>query len=118
MERTGDITLGDFWGYKSHTNVAINEKGTSVLLLNTPKATELIQKCKEQMKLTYVSKEVAMSNNPPLYEHTSINPLSGVFHKTMRRFGFGTAYVLCLQILKILILPFRAGKKIYKKIRK
>lgn len=115
MNRVGDITLGDFWGYKQYADVKINEMGTSVLLINSAQGKKMIEKCKDAVVLTEVTKDVAMANNPPLYEHTAINPLTNMFCKNVRKYGFAYAYTLCLKIMKIVMLPVRVAKKVVKK---
>ncbi len=42
--RTGDITIGDFWGCeKVNTNLANDQKGVSLILCNTPKGINLLE---------------------------------------------------------------------------
>lgn len=115
LDRAGDITLGDFWGCRVYPEIEINENGTSVLLINTEKGRRLLERCKEKMFLREVEKEVAIANNPPLYKHTQINPLTKVFCKCEEKFGFIFSYILCLKVLKVILLPFRAAKKLLKK---
>ena len=118
LERSGDITLGDFWGYKSYPEVEICEEGTSVLLVNTEQGAKLLEACRNQLVVKEVEKKVATSNNPPLHENTPINPLSGIFDKCLRKYGFGFAYVMCLKILKVLALPYRVVRKLVRKFKK
>lgn len=115
MDRAGDITLGDFWGFRAHPDIKINENGTSVLLINTERGKDLLERCKAKVALTEVTREVAMTNNPPLYEHTKINPLTNLFCKCLEKYGFIFSYVLCLKVLKVVLLPLRAVKKLLKK---
>ena len=118
LDRTGDITLGDFWGYKSYPEMEICEEGTSVALVNTQKGNDLLEACEDKMVIKEVEKKVATSNNPPLHEHTPINPLSNMFDKCLRKYGFGFAYLVCLKVLKVLVLPVRVVKKIVRKFKK
>lgn len=112
MEREGDITLGDFWGCHIYPNIEINENGTSVLLINTEKGKALLERCKDNIVIKEVAREVAIANNPPLYKHTQINPLTNLFCKCIDKFGFMFSYVLCLKVLKVVLLPVRAIKKL------
>ena len=115
MNRAGDITLGDFWGCHKYTDMEINENGTSVLLINTAKGKELLERCKNKVELREVDREVAMANNPPLYKHTPINPLTNLFGKCMEKFGFMFSYIVCLKVLKVVLLPVRAVRKLFRK---
>lgn len=45
MSRPADITLGDFWGYKGKMN---NEKGISLVLVNTEAGEELLKLCENK----------------------------------------------------------------------
>lgn len=45
--RTGDITVGDFWGLETIRPEFLDENGTSMLLVNTAKGAELVKKVKE-----------------------------------------------------------------------
>lgn len=42
--RQGDFTIGDFWGYDARYPKFKDEKGVSLLLLNTPKAQQIFTK--------------------------------------------------------------------------
>lgn len=44
LPRVSDITLGDFWGLKDKHPELDEDKGTSVVLLNTPKGLEFFEK--------------------------------------------------------------------------
>ena len=41
MERTGDITIGDFWGVQKYYPWLDDKKGTSLVMVNSPKGQEL-----------------------------------------------------------------------------
>lgn len=115
MDRVGDITLGDFWGYKSYPDLEINEDGTSVFIINTQNGRNLMQGCKDDMYFYAVDRKAAMANNPPLYEHASINPLTKIFCSCVEKYGFYFSYILCLKVLRTLLLPVRALRKLVKR---
>lgn len=114
LQRVSDITLGDFWGYKSNSQIEINEKGTSVMLVNNKKGQALLDKCSETMKIQVVNKECAISNNPPLYEHTKINRFTDRFCKTVEKDKFVLAYYFYLVFLRWALKPVKAIKRILK----
>ena len=52
MRRVSDITLGDFWGYKSeNTNDKNDDKGITLLLINTHKGELILNKIKDNIQL-------------------------------------------------------------------
>ena len=115
LERTGDLTLGDFWGYRSHPEIQINAQGTSVILVNTEKGEQLLKDSDSFFTATPVSKESAISNNPPLYEHTPIYPLTERFCASVKKHGFLFAYNLYVVIAHKLLLPLRIIRRIIRK---
>lgn len=63
--RIGDLTLGDFWGIKKANNLMYNDKGVSLVLVNTNKGSDLIQKVKPN-----ITSAIARTNekeHPNLY---------------------------------------------------
>lgn len=118
MEREGDLTLGDFWGCHVYPDIEINENGTSVVLINTEKGKALLERCGDKIEVKEVTREVAMANNPPLYKHTPINPLTNLFCKCIEKFDFIFAYIFCLKIMRVLIIPYKVLKKLGQKIKK
>jgi len=66
LPRTGDITLGDFWGVPAH--LSNHDRGTSVIIANNLKGYQLLQELisKKQVYLEEVNKEQATLSNPRL----------------------------------------------------
>lgn len=50
LPRQGDLTIGDFWGIARHDEEVYDKKGTSVVLVNNPKAEKFFEKLKSRMK--------------------------------------------------------------------
>ena len=115
LNRCGDITLGDFWGYKSFPDKEINENGTSVILVNSQRGKELLEMSQELLHLEKVEKEVAISDNPPLYEHTKINPLTEPFCKQVEQNRFVFAYYFYLVYLRYALIPVKIVKRLIKR---
>ena len=44
IERTGDITLGDFWGIWDYDAKIDDKKGTSLVLINTQKGKQFYER--------------------------------------------------------------------------
>ncbi|MCD6483203.1 MAG: Coenzyme F420 hydrogenase/dehydrogenase, beta subunit C-terminal domain [Candidatus Aenigmarchaeota archaeon] len=61
IPRQGDLTIGDFWGVPKKLH---DEKGVSVVLVNSKKGKELIEKMKKRVELVPVNFEEATKDNP------------------------------------------------------
>lgn len=69
VNREGDITLADFWGYQPSCFKMRNyNKGVSVVAINTPKGEALFNKIKSSLKFESVSMESAMKTNKSFSE--------------------------------------------------
>lgn len=49
--RSGDITLGDFWGVEKYLPIKDIRKGVSAILVNTPKGQQLLDRIKGKLDL-------------------------------------------------------------------
>lgn len=64
LQRPSDITLGDFWKlHKSHPELNGDNKGYSLLLINTEKGRLLLENCSEDLHLTSCGLENCMQRN-------------------------------------------------------
>lgn len=89
--RPSDITIADFWGWEK-TNPTINadDKGVSLVLINTEKGRELFEKIKDQM-ITIPAK---LDNclQPNLQYPSAIHPKRMQFEKDYIKRGFKYVY--------------------------
>ncbi len=115
LQRSGDLTIGDFWGHRSHPEVDIQPQGTSVVLVNTAKGEALLQAAAPAFAAKPVPRDTAIANNPPLYQHTHIHPLTESFCKAVKRHGFMGPYIVYLYVLRVLLLPYKVVKRLLKK---
>ena len=91
-ERVGDITIGDFWGLGK--DIPFNyptEDGTSVILVNTEKGQDFIQKLDEKIFLVERSLEEALKGNKQLNYPSSKNKNTLKFKETYKMQGFEQA---------------------------
>lgn len=73
-ERTGDITLGDYWGIEKNDSIYINiENGVSCLLINTNKAEDFINRLQANWYLIDANYTDIAMNNKQLSEPTKRN---------------------------------------------
>lgn len=61
--RVGDITVADFWGIENINSKLDNDKGTSMILLNSQKGTALFEKIKENINFEEIYSENVFNNN-------------------------------------------------------
>ena len=89
MERTGDITIGDFWGIEHVCPQMDDGKGTSLVLLNSLKGREVFQSIRD----AFIIKKVQISDTiQPSLQKPAIYPEKYEdFWKDYLRYGF--AYV-------------------------
>lgn len=62
--RDSDFTLGDYWGVWGQLPEYHDGKGTSLVLLHTPKAKQLWEKLAGQMRFSEVEVSAALTENP------------------------------------------------------
>lgn len=68
--RPSDITLADFWGWeKTDPNINKDDKGVSLVLVNTEKGRELFEKVKDRMIVVPARLEDCMQPN---LQHPSV----------------------------------------------
>lgn len=89
-----DITLGDFWGIENIDQSMDDDKGTSLLILNTQKGkevfTDLNFNCKEE------AYSRAVKHNSCIEASVAEPPYRKLFMTIFDRFGFNMAYRMVL----------------------
>lgn len=90
--RPSDITLGDFWGWeKTDPDFNKDDKGVSLVLINTEKGRDLFDKVNGRMNVILAELSDSMQNN--LQHPTAMHPLSSKFEKDYKKKGFEYVYV-------------------------
>lgn len=112
--RPSDITLADFWGWEN-TNPEVNadDKGLSLILVNTPKGAALFKAVQDELNSFPVAIENALQ--PNLRHPSVIHPKRMDFEReyagkgfvyVMRKYGdFGWQYKVKIFTRKIKSLP-------------
>ena len=93
LDRYGDLTLGDFWGYKSQNQNDIDDdKGISFVLVNSIEGKEILENIKN--KIVYFARNIddVKIGNPSLYMQTKEPADRRFFLKEYKDNGFN--YVL------------------------
>jgi len=86
MDRIADITIGDFWGIDKERKDFNDEKGVSIILVNTVKGKQLLEKVKENIDWFNVYSDSYMQHN---LHSPSIKPKNReMFWEDYRNKGF------------------------------
>lgn len=89
--RPSDITIADFWGWeKTDPNINADDKGVSLILVNTEKGRELFEKIKDRM--TVVPAQLEDCLQPNLCRPSAEHPLRDAFEKDYTERGFKYVY--------------------------
>lgn len=110
-KRPSDITIADFWGWqKTDPEFNKDDKGVSLLLINTEKGRRLFEAVKGN--LNYFPAELENVMQPNLYKPSDIHPQRDAFEQDYIRHGMVHAFK------KFGMMGWRYNVKIYKqKIR-
>lgn len=91
LQRPSDITLADFWGWqKTDKDINIDNKGVSLVFVNTKKGQELFNAVKDRMHVIPAKLEDCIQ--PQLQHPVDLNPLSEAFAKDYINKGFEYTY--------------------------
>lgn len=87
FQRPSDITIADFWGWeKVDRSINSDNKGVSLLLINTEKGHSLFLNVKD--RINFIKTDVDNCIQPNLLHPSRINPLRANFEKDYIRRGF------------------------------
>lgn len=85
--RPSDITIADFWGWeKTAPDINKDDKGVSLILVNTEKGRELFDKIKDRMNVVPANLEDCLQ--PNLRHPSVIHPKRMAFERDYQRKGF------------------------------
>ena len=91
LKRPSDITLADFWGWENtNPNLNSDDKGISLVLLNTEKGKVIFDKVRERMNVTPVDLSKCLQGN--LCRPTEEHPKRDEFESDYSRKGFKYVY--------------------------
>lgn len=89
--RQGDITLGDFWGIGIHISEMDDDKGTSMVAINTAKGALAWSQIRDKFKVVNSDFATAESGNKVLSEPPKKNPNRDKFYETFIAEGYEAA---------------------------
>lgn len=80
LDRVGDVTIADFWGYADVENMPKNkDRGVSLLIVHSEKGKEIFEKCKNELYYSSQSILKGMSGNRALSACFPPSPIRGDF---------------------------------------
>ena len=88
LPRISDISLGDFWGIKNYDSALDNEKGTSVILVNSLKGRKLLAMAQDSLILHKRSLEEVIAGNSCLLQVAEPGKYREFFFKKMDCYPF------------------------------
>ena len=86
-----DITIGDFWGIRNYMTED-DDKGTSIIYVNTQKGSEYLNNIAEKLTLTEIKDYDALKYNTQLLKSIPYNPNRTKFIELCKRTDFDTAF--------------------------
>ena len=90
-KRPSEITIADFWGWeKTDPNFNIDDKGVSLVLLNTEKGSKLFEAVKERMNTFPTNLDDCLQ--PNMKHPSEIHPKRSHFEKDYVKKGFEYVY--------------------------
>lgn len=94
--KLSDMTIADLWGVEQVAPEMNDGRGTSLIVIRTPRGEEIFEKIREKLKFSEVSYEDAIKNNPSEYSSAKRPAERETFFKDMAEMDFGqlcTRYV-------------------------
>ena len=74
-----DISLADFWGIEQVLPCLFDDKGTSLVIVNSQKGNELFKEIQDKMKWQQVGYQTAVKYNPAIYKSPQMPKSRGYF---------------------------------------
>lgn len=117
VERESDITLADFWGIVRVCPEFFDDKGTSLVLVNSPKGAKLFDAISAFMHYKEVDMDEALKYNPSAFRSVAKPKKRELFMKMINEAPFDAAVEACIKkglIEKSVILFKKAVRKVIK----
>lgn len=117
VERESDITLADFWGIDKVCPELFDDKGTSLVLVNSEKGRRLFDEIAGQMRYAEVDMQEALKYNPAAYKSVLKNPKREAFFEMIDDVSFDKAIKECCKV-PVIKRILRPVKRIIRKVIK
>jgi len=88
LNRQSDITLADFWGIQNVLPKFDDDKGTSLVMLNSKKGAKIFSSIKDKMEYERVDINQAVAYNSAAIKSVEQNPKREKFFKELEEISF------------------------------
>ena len=117
LHRDSDLTLADFWGVHRLLPELHDDKGTSLVFINTPKGKMLFDAIKDRIVYQEVDINQAVAYNPSAIKSVAINPQRESFFADLNRLPFDELVNKYCRETKLAKLKRKARKALKKLVR-
>lgn len=90
LERSGDFSMGDYWDRQHYHDELFNKKGTSLVFINSEKASKVFEIIRSSFTYYEISEEASLQ--PCLFQAAQSNPKRSEYWALYRERGFETCY--------------------------
>lgn len=118
QNRLSDITLADYWGIENVLPDMNDDRGTSLVLINSEKGTELMEKIKSDIVYKEVTIDDAIASNRALIKSPAYNKYREEFFDKLDSSDFEKLVLKCTPKPSIIRRCINKGKRCIKKIIK
>ena len=77
--RVSDITLADCWGVQNLVPEFDDDKGTSLVIINSGEGQEIFDRVQRKLKLKQIDFQKAISHQPAYLKSMNVNPRKTIF---------------------------------------
>lgn len=88
LHRESDITLADFWGIEANAPELDDDKGTSLIFVNSDKGKEYFEKIKKNVIFKIVDINKAVRFNPSAFKIPVYSNKKSIFYKRYKKENF------------------------------
>lgn len=108
LHRNSDITLADFWGINNICPELYDNKGTSLVFINSEKGNELFNRIKKNIEYKAVNINEASKYNPSSYQSVSLPKnrskyMENIFNKDFNQYSRKYTKITLVQKFKIIV---------------
>lgn len=108
LHRNSDITLADFWGINNICPELYDNKGTSLVFINSEKGNELFNRIKKNIEYKAVNIDEASKYNPSSYQSVSLPKnrskyMENIFDNDFNQYSIKYTKLSLVQKFKIII---------------
>lgn len=88
LPRQGDFTIGDLWGWRQMTPDWDDNKGISLVLVNTEKAKAMLQKLEKIAEIRPIDLSLAEQRNPNIFRSTDMPAVREAYMEDVQRMTY------------------------------